>query len=400
MDGKENTTAPAPENGREPGRGTKANAEGKFSVRSLIARLPELLARLRENLRWLFESGSQSSSVREDLRKAFRHINPTKSLLVLCAGLFSIYLLTGIYVVNPGEQAIIKRFGAVVDQPVGEGIHYRLPWPIDEVLKINVLEARRADVGISLPDHFHDDDSPEAIELLTGDENIITLQAIVHYRIKDVTKFLFNLNVNDESLVRNVIEAALVRVMANKGVDDVLSIGKVEAQNDIVKLTQEMLDAYDSGIQLTVFNIQAIVPPGDVANAFRDVTAAREDKERQINQAQGYYNSIIPGARGKANQQISQAEAKSIEAVNTAKGEAGRFMSMLAEYKKSSDAFSQDTTRYRLFLETFEKVFPKAKKYIVDSGDQKIDVTLIDPSLAGSVIRTPPLSGPGMSGMR
>ena len=322
----------------------------------------------------------------QDVRKAFRHINPKRALLTVVLGVIGIYALTGIYVVNPGEQAVIRRFGALIEQPVTEGIHYRLPWPIDQVQKINTSEVRRADVGVSLPEHMHESDSPEPVQLLTGDENIITSEAIVHYRVKDAAKFLYNVNANDEQLVRNSVESALVEVMANMPVDDVLSTGKVQAQNGIVEKTQSILDRYYSGSQVTAFNIQAIVPPDQVAEAFRDVTAAREDKEKQINEARGYANSIIPEARGKANQQISQAEASSIELTNSAKGEAERFISMLTEYQNNSQIYYQDTTKYRLFLETFEKIFPKVKKYIVDSADGSIDVTLIDPDLSGTVI--------------
>jgi membrane protease subunit HflK len=352
--------------------------------------LKEVLHRMINNIRKFFNSQSGDNSAWEDVKKAFRHIDPKKILLLLTTCIICIYVLTGIYVVNPGEQALVKRFGAIMNQPAGEGIHYRFPWPVEEVQKINVSEVRRADVGVSLPEHMHNEDSPEAIQLLTGDENIITSQAIVHYRVKDAAKFLYNVNVNDERLVRDSVEAALVAVMAGMSVDDVLSSGKIEAQNAIVQKTQEVLDSYDSGIQVTVFNIQAIVPPVNVAGAFRDVTTAREDKEKQINQARGYYNSVIPGARGKANQQITQAEANGIESVNTAKGEAGRFVAMLTEYQNSKAAYSKDTandtTRYRLFLETFEKIFPKAKKFIVDSASQKINVTLIDPNLSSGIL--------------
>jgi membrane protease subunit HflK len=386
----------------EENKNLTISSDGQESAQNEAQKLPQkskwaIFTRFKKfaswfigNIRKLFDFGSipKANSAWEDIKKAFRHINPSKAIWLLIMGIFCVYVMTGIYVVNPGEQAVIKRFGAIADQPVGEGIHYRFPWPVDEVQRINVSEVRRADVGVSLPEHMHDADSPETIQLLTGDENIIMSQAIVHYRIKDVAKFLYNVNANDEQLVRNSVEAALVEVFANIPVDDILSIGKVEAQNAIVQKTQGILDLYNSGIQVTVFNIQAIVPPNDVADAFRDVTTAREDKEKQINQAQGYYNSVIPGARGKANQQIAQAEANGIEAINTAKGEAGRFAAMLAEYQNNSSVYSKDTTRYRLFLETFERIFPKAKKFIVDSENQNIDVTLIDPNLGAGVMDT------------
>lgn len=371
------------------GGGDPSNASSHKKRKRIPFKLNVNIKTIKGMFAWLLspkpeKSKSSSNSAMEDVKKAFKHINPKKAALTFVGGVIVIYALTGIYVVNPGEQAVIRRFGAVLEQPVLEGIHYRLPWPVDEVQKINISEVRRADVGLNLPEHMHEDDSPDALELVTGDENIISSQAIVHYKVKDAAKFLYNVNANDEQLVRNSVEAALVEVMANMAVDNVLSTGKVEAQNSILQRTQAALDLYDSGIQVTAFNIQAIVPPDKVAEAFRDVTTAREDKEKQINQARGYYNSIIPEARGKANQQIAQAEATSIEAVNAATGEAERFVSMLTEYQNNSQIYSQDTTKYRLFLETFEKIFPKAKKYIVDSEGGTIDVTLFDSELAGS----------------
>ena len=184
-----------------------------------------------------------------------------------------------------------------------------MPYPFDEVQKVNVSEVRRADVGMSLPEHLHENDSPEAIELVTGDANIIASEAIVHYRGSDAAKFLYNVNSNDEILVRGSGEAALVKLKSRMAVDDILSTEKVQAQNFVIDTAQSILDCYESGIQLTAFNIQAIVPPGEVSEAFRDVTTAREDKERSINEANGYYNSVIPEARGKANTLVSEAEA-------------------------------------------------------------------------------------------
>lgn len=317
-------------------------------------------------------------SALEDITKAFNHINPKKAVLTLLAGFLLVYILTGIYMVNPGEQAVVRRFGSVMDQTVTEGIHYRLPWPIDKVEKVNVSEVRRADVGVSLPDHLHKDNPPQSVQLLTGDENIISTEAIVHYKIKDAAKFLYNVNSNDEQLVRNSVESALVYLTASMGVDNILTSEKVNAQTMIMKKAQDILDGYNSGIQVTSFNIQAIVPPNEVADAFRDVTTAREDKEKEINQAKGYYNSLIPEARGKANEQITQAESYKAEAVNKATGDAQKFEAMLAEYQKNSQIYSQDTTKYRLFLETMEKILPKVKKFIIDPSDEKVNLRLFD----------------------
>jgi membrane protease subunit HflK len=333
----------------------------------------------------LGKKNAKGASPSEDIRKAFNHLNPKKTVFVLLLGIFAVYMLTGIYIVDPGEQAVVRRFGAVLPQTVSEGIHYRLPFPIDQVQKVNVSEVRRADVGLNLPEHMHTDDSPEAIQLLTSDENIITSEAIVHYKVKDATQFLYSVNNNNEQLVRYSVESALVKMMSNMKVDDILSTEKVQAQNSIMQYAQDVLDDYDSGIQITAFNIQTIVPPDSVAEAFRDVTTAREDKEKEINQANGYYNSLIPEARGKAQTMLSQAEAYKVEQINRATGEAEKFLSILQEYQNNSMIYTQDTTKYRLLLETFEKILPNVKKYIVDSSDGSIDVKLFDPTLTGGV---------------
>lgn len=312
----------------------------------------------------------QDGSAVNDMRKAFGHLSPKKVFFGLALGFICIYLLTGIYIVNPGEQAVIRRFGAVLPQPVSEGIHYRLPYPIDQVQKVSVSEVRRADIGMSLPEHVHKaEDTPRDVQLLTGDENIITSQAIVHYRVKDAAKFLYNINGNSEQLVRYVVEAALVNSMATMAVDDILSTEKVQLQNSILQRTQDTLDAYDAGIQVTAFNIQTITPPDAVAAAFLDVTTAKEEKETAINEANGYYNSIIPSARAEANKITSNAEAYRAGQIDSATGAADKFLSMLQEYQNNSRIYTQDTTKYRLLLEAFEKILPKVKMYIVDSAD-------------------------------
>ena len=317
-----------------------------------------------------------------DLKNAFGHINPRKAILAVGGAVVVIYLLTGIYIVSPGEQAVIRRFGVVQVQPVEEGLHYRLPFPIDQVQKVNVSEVRRADVGMSLPEHVHQpEEEPQAIQLLTGDENIITTQAVVHYKVVDAAKFLYNINGSSEQLVRYSVESALVRMMANTAVDDVLSSEKVVAQNNILQIAQNILDKYDSGMQITAFNIKSIVPPGEVSDSFLDVTTAKEEKETAINEANGYSNSLIPQARADAEKKISAAEAYKEEQISRATGDTEKFLSMLKEYQNNSAIYTEDTTKYRLLLETLDKILPTVKMYIVDSSGGNVDVKLFDPSL-------------------
>ncbi len=328
----------------------------------------------------IMEKDKKATSALEDIIKAFKHINLKVAILALFAVSLVLYFLTGVYVVNPGEQAVVKRFGRVLEGVVTEGIHYRIPWPVDAVTRVNVSEIRRADIGVSLPEHGHDIFPPQKIQLLTGDENVINVEAIVHYTIKDAANYLYNINFSDERLLRNSVEAALVFLVGNMAVDDILTIEKLKAQGLIIRKAQEMLDRYESGLQITVFNIKAIIPPLEVADAFRDVTAAKEDKERTINMARGYYNSLIPEARGKAQETISQAESYRIEVVNMAKGDTGRFEAMLTEYQKNRKIYTDDVTMSRLYLETMEKILPRTKKYIINAsndGSKKVNLKFI-----------------------
>ena len=335
--------------------------------------------------------GKKDGTVRNDLKNAFQHINPKKAGLVVLGGVIAVYLLSGIYIVNPGEQAVVRRFGAVLDQTVTEGLHYRLPWPIDKVQTVNVSEVRRADIGMTLPEHIHQpDDEPQAIQLLTADENIITTQGVVHYRVSNAAKFLYNVNGNSEQLVRYSVEAALVQLIASVPVDNILSTDKVAAQNGVMELAQQALDRYDAGIQITAFNIQNVVPPDPVSSAFLDVTNAMSERETSINEANGYYNSLIPQARAEANRMISDAEAYKQEQVSRATGDTEKFLSMLKEYQNNSSIYTADTTKYRLLLETLDKILPTVKLYIVDSSDGSVDVKLFDPSISGTAITAGP----------
>jgi membrane protease subunit HflK len=323
----------------------------------------------------------KSISPLDDVRQAFLNIRWQHLFWIAPLAAVVVYFLMGIYVVNPGEQAVIKRFGKILEERTAkEGVHYRLPWPIEDVTRVNVQEVRRADVGISLPEHEHGIFPPKEIQLLTGDENFINVEAIVQYRIKDAAKYLYRVNFNDERLMRNAVETALIRLGGRMAVDDLLTVAKLRAQTDVLRGAQDMLDTYDSGLLITTFNIRLIVPPEEVADAFRDVQTAKQDGGKSINDAWGYYNSVIPEARGSAQKMISEAEAYRAEIVNNATGEADRFSAMLAEYQKNRQIYSEDTTRYRLYLESMEKVLSRVQKYIVNPANkgEKLNLKFIN----------------------
>lgn len=314
----------------------------------------------------------------EDLRNAFGHLKKRSVVGFAVATLVAGYLATGVFIVNPGEQTVLRRLGTVVDVPFSEGIHYRLPWPIDQVDKVNVSEVRRADIGISLPGHVHEEGPPRNMELITGDENFVRVEAIVHYKISDPVQYLYGVNLGDERLVRTSIESALVAVVATVPVESVLTTEKIQIQNAVVARAQEFLNSAKAGLQLIAFNIQAIQPPDAVADSFRAVTTAKEERERQINQAKGYASGLLPEARGKANEIVTRAESMAIESVNMARGDAQKFGAMLAEYRRAGTSSNLETTKTRLFLETMERVLPRVKKIIVDPEDKEINLKLLD----------------------
>lgn len=352
----------------------------KINLHELLLKTERFFKSLPDKIKAFALKIRMSDSTVSDIKKAFAHVKPQKIKGIFLTCLAGVWLLTGIYTVKPGDQAVNQRFGKPLESTKGEGIHYALPFPLDRVTNVNMEGARRADVGMQIAEHAHDKNGPQRLQLLTGDENIISVQAIVHYKVADAQKYLFNINENDEILVRKTVESALLKLMTRMKVDDILSAEKMQAQNSVLAMAQTKLDAVDSGLKITVLNIQSIVPPDEVSKAFLDVTAAREDRETQINDAKGYYNSIIPKARGKANDLISRAEGYRSQKVNTASGDASKFNTMYAEYKKNSALYSADSAKYRLFLETMEKVLPKTRKYILDPGQGNLDLKLLGDS--------------------
>ncbi len=155
-------------------------------------------------------------------------------------------------------------------------------------------------------------------------------------------------------------------------VEDLLTVAKSQIQKRIARKAQNMLDEYGSGLDIVNVNLQEVNPPKEVAEAFRDVASAREEREEKINKAQGYRNTVIPEARGKAHKLISDAEGYREEIINQANGEADKFSSMLNEYRRA-----KDVTAYRLYLETIEKVLAKTKKFVVDSKKERVNLKFV-----------------------
>lgn len=308
-------------------------------------------------------------------------------LLVLLAGIV-IWLLSGIYIVNPDEQGVVLRFGKY-DRTVGPGPHYALPEPIEEVHKPQVTQVLRSEVGfrsVGQSAKFQQGQVKtigEEASMLTGDENIVNVQFSVQYKIKDPVEYLFNI-MAPTALVRTAAEAAMREVIGNSEIDSAITDGKLKIQNDATHLLQEILDRYGAGIQVIAVQLQDVHPPKEVIDAFKDVASAREDKSRIINQAEAYRNELLPKARGQAAALKNEAEAYSVTRIRTAEGEAARFDALRKEYDKAPAV-----TRQRLYYEAMED--------ILQHSDDKV---LLDANTAGKALPylpLPSLAGPQTS---
>jgi len=280
--------------------------------------------------------------------------------------LLAMWLLSGIYIVRPGEQGVVRRFGKVV-RITEPGPHYRLPSPIERVDKPKIQQVRRIEIGFETIDQgpparyrFH----PEESLMLTGDEQIIDAQMAVQYKIKDAADYLFNVRglEGPQGTIKDAAEVALRQVVGERPIDDVLIKEKLQVEIDIQTLLQEIVDGYDSGIRIKEVKLQTVQPPKEVASAFSDVVSAKEDKEKLIQEAEGYKEDLIPKARGEARSMVLAAEAYKQEKVTRAQGDVDKFLAVLAEYEKA-----KEVTRKRLYLEAMEKVLPGIRKFIIDS---------------------------------
>ena len=322
------------------------------------------------------ESGD-GGSVKRDIRRAFANVGFRKTLIG--SGLLAVllYVLSGVYVVNPGEVAVVRLFGKEVNQGISEGMHYRLPWPFQEVDIVNVATVRREGIGILLPEHESIHSSPEVIQFLSGDDNIVDIQAVVQYRIKDASDYLYSVNYRDCQLINETIRTSITEIGGGMRVDDILTIGKERLQEMIRAKAQGLLDKYRSGLELVGINLNKVYPPEEVAEAFRDVSNANQDREKTVNDAWGYQNTVVPQARGEAAKILQEAEAYKISVINKASGEAGRFDQMLVEYEQNLQNDSSDVTLNRLYLESMEKIMPKVRKYIVGPDGGKFSLRLL-----------------------
>ncbi|MFQ5428272.1 MAG: FtsH protease activity modulator HflK [Thermodesulfobacteriota bacterium] len=300
-----------------------------------------------------------------DFFKDFKQRVPALGIVIVVIGIVFI-AVNSFYTVGPEEVGVIRRFGKVI-KTTNPGPHFMIPL-VDNVLKPQVTKVHRIEVGFKTidpgPPARYTTIDQEAL-MLTGDENIVAVEFIVQFKIKDAVGFLFNVR-NQRKTIRDAAEAAMREVVGKTLINDILTQGRLQVQQEMRLLLQNILDTYNTGISIVAVQLQDVLPPRQVIAAFKDVASAREDREKAVEQAEGYRNDIIPKAKGGAEKIVNDAEAYKEANINKAKGDVSRFLQVLKEYRKA-----RDITRKRIYIETMEDVLGDVDKYIVDEELQK-----------------------------
>ena len=274
---------------------------------------------------------------------------------------------TAFYTVKANEEAVVLRFGQYMET-VGPGLHTKIPYGIDKVLKGEIKRIyneefgfRTEQRGFSSAIDYEFPDAKEEKLMLTGDLNCAEVHWVIRYKIKVLEDYFFNVR-NVRETIRGVSQAVMRTLIGDRSIDEVLTIGRTDIEQKAKEGLQRILDSYKCGIDIQTVLLKGVDPPPPVKDAFNAVNQAIQIRDRIINDAEGQRNKILPAAEGKKQQVIKESEGYRIRRVNEAMGDTKAFLAVYEEYKKA-----EDVTRRRLFLETMSKVIPKCEKlYIID----------------------------------
>ena len=305
-------------------------------------------------------SASKSATKPSEL-SPFRH---WRWVLVLFAlGLVAVYLASGIYSVGPNERGIKFRFGQVVEDGIAPGIHYRLPWPIESVVLLEVTSIRSLEVELT----------PRGVAVgnphlyaITGDVNLLEATVKIDYTIKQPAAFVTHTE-DPEGLLGGISQHALVSALARRPVDEALTSGKHDLQTELKRIIQHQADRFGLGIHIAAVHLQRLDPPLEVALAFRDVASAREDRHKMVQQAQGERNKRIPDTRAAADALLQQAAAARSEAIARAKGESERFTATLHEISQVPQVGLA-----RLYFDSVQRSLAKVRLQIIDPQAEQL----------------------------
>ncbi len=291
-----------------------------------------------------------------------------KGLILIVLGVIAVWLLTGFYTVRPNEVGINMIFGRYTGT-TGEGLRYNLPYPVGRVLKPNVTEQQRIEVGYrSTGGQARSRDILEESLMLTGDENIIDIDfdAVWQVNAARAQDFVFNLQ-NPQGTIKSVAESAMREVVGRRNIQAILTTEQASVAQEVRQIMQEALDAYGAGVLINVVQLQAAQPPSEVRQAFFDVNAAQQDAVRVQNEAETFASRVVPESRGEAARTVQQAEAYREQSVADASGQAARFRQVYEAYRQAPDV-----SRERIFLETMERVLGGVDKVIIEPNGQGV----------------------------
>jgi len=315
--------------------------------------------------------GPQPPDIEEMLRKSqdkVKKFMPSgggiKGLALLGIAIVAIWAFSGVYRVNPGEQGVELLFGKYVKRS-GPGLHFWAPSPIGDVIKPNVERTNTINIGFRGAGDVNRGgarDVPLESLMLTSDQNIIDIDFVVQWRIKNAAEFLFNIR-DPQATIKIAAESAMREVIGQTTLEEAITTKRQQVQQESKVLLQKILDQYGAGVSIAEIQMQNADPPQEVIDAFNDVQRAKQDQERSVNEATAYKNDIVPRAKGLAQKMLQDAEAYKQRVIKEAQGEAKRFLSVYSTYLDAKDV----TTR-RLFLERMQDVLKKSEKVIIDKG--------------------------------
>ena len=302
----------------------------------------------------------------------------------IAAGIVFILILvlgwTSFYSVGADEVGVIQRFGKYVRR-TNPGLHIKIPFGFETVRKVKVKKVFKEEFGFrtvkaDIRTKYTSGGFKDESLMLTGDLNVAEVEWIVQYKVKDSYNYLFKIKDPVETL-HAMSEAVMRRVVGDRSVTEVLTVGRIEIAKEVETVLQDLLDQFEAGIQIVTVKLQDVNPPEPVRPAFNEVNRAKQDKEKMINEAWEDYNKRIPKAQGEAEQMIAEAQGYALKRVNRALGDASLFKQVYAEYR-----VAPGVTRRRLYLETMSEILPKLKDIYIVDDKQKSILPLLD--LSGS----------------
>lgn len=292
-------------------------------------------------------------------------------LLTISGFAVLIYLGFGFYTVGSDEMGVLTMFGKVITDRVPSGIHYHLPWPFTRVQTPKTSVIKRMSIGFKLAEQVQGiQPSREERERLSGDANVINVSMMVQYTVGDPANYLYKTE-SPDFLVRKAGEALLCEKVGSIPVDELLTVSKAEVEQYLRSKLQTFSDSISAGLLIKSCSLQKVEPPSEVIESFNEVSRAKANREKIINEARTYRSELLPKARAQAQQIEQEAEARAAERVQQAKGDVKRFYKLLAEYRKDPEVL-----RERLFWDTVQNILVNARKIIIEDTKNSKGTTL------------------------